>query len=104
MKIPVLLSFVLFPLVEGARGSLYFPDLLIHHNHHTSIIRIDGEDGMGDIFFVEECKKTLHFPSELDHIIDNNHRSIVCMRDDRKKEIESEALVSVDKYEIIGLR
>ena len=28
----------------------------------------------------------------------------MCMRDDSKKEIESEALVSVDKYEIIGLR
>ena len=73
MKIPVLLSFVLFPLVEGARGSLYSPDLLIHHNHHTSIIWIYGEDGMGDIVFVEECEKTLHFPSELDHVIDNNH-------------------------------
>ena len=59
---------------------------------------------MGDIFFVEECEKALHFPSELDHVIDNNHRSIVCMRDDRKKEIKSETLVSVDKYEIIGLR
>lgn len=59
---------------------------------------------MGDIFFVEECEKTLHFSSELDHIIDNNHRSIVCMRDDGKKEIKSETLVSVDKYQIIGLR
>lgn len=58
---------------------------------------------MGDIFFVEKCEKTLHFPSELDHVIDNNHRSIVCMRDGREKEIKSEALVSVDEYEIIGL-
>lgn len=59
---------------------------------------------MGDIFFVEECEKALHFPSELDRVIDNNHRSIVCMRYDGKKEIKSETLVSVDKYEIIGLR
>ena len=59
---------------------------------------------MGDIFFFEECEKTLHFSSEFDHVIDNNHRSIVCMRDDGKKEIKSEALVSVDKYEIVCLR
>lgn len=59
---------------------------------------------MWDIFFVEKYEKTLHFPSEFDHIIDNNDRSIVCMGNDRKKEIKSQTLVSVDKYEVIVLR
>ena len=91
-----------------ADGNLHifvtFPHhLIIYHNHHTAIIRINGEDGMRNISCLEEYKKALHLVSELDNIINNNHTPDSYAWKDGKKKIKSETLVSVDKYEIIGL-